>query len=190
VDRTDFAGAKGAQPESVSAPSQQGEVETRTYKGATYVKGADGEWCLQKTQSNVVNQETPVAAWKMPASVAQDAALRATQLEAESQPALAKAATGRARKPAPLAKPAPKPPAKAVAKPPVKAAPKLPAKAVAKPPVKAAQKPPAKAPAKTSAPEPTPLKKKPAPALLPKSAKAAGPAVKKAASKPKQAKKS
>jgi hypothetical protein len=30
------------------APVQQGKVETRVYKGATYVKGADGQWYLQK----------------------------------------------------------------------------------------------------------------------------------------------
>jgi len=29
-------------------PVQQGKVETRVYKGATYVKGADGQWYLQK----------------------------------------------------------------------------------------------------------------------------------------------
>jgi hypothetical protein len=28
--------------------NQQGKLETRTYKGATYVKGADGQWYLQK----------------------------------------------------------------------------------------------------------------------------------------------
>jgi len=27
---------------------QQTKVETRVYKGATYVKGADGQWYLQK----------------------------------------------------------------------------------------------------------------------------------------------
>jgi Flp pilus assembly CpaE family ATPase len=49
AERTDLGGAKqGAQP-SVVPPSQQTEPETRTYKGATYVKGADGEWHLKKT---------------------------------------------------------------------------------------------------------------------------------------------
>jgi hypothetical protein len=28
--------------------NQQGKLETRNYKGATYVKGADGQWYLQK----------------------------------------------------------------------------------------------------------------------------------------------
>jgi Flp pilus assembly CpaE family ATPase len=32
----------------VDANTQQGKLETRTYKGATYVKGADGQWYLQK----------------------------------------------------------------------------------------------------------------------------------------------
>jgi Flp pilus assembly CpaE family ATPase len=31
-----------------SASTQQNKVETRVYKGATYVKGADGQWYLQK----------------------------------------------------------------------------------------------------------------------------------------------
>jgi hypothetical protein len=31
-----------------NAPNQQGKLETRTYKGATYVKGEDGQWYLQK----------------------------------------------------------------------------------------------------------------------------------------------
>jgi Flp pilus assembly CpaE family ATPase len=46
-DRTELAGAKqGAQPGDT--PTEQGELETRSYKGATYVKGADGQWYLQK----------------------------------------------------------------------------------------------------------------------------------------------
>jgi Flp pilus assembly CpaE family ATPase len=46
-DRTNLVDAKqGAQPGD--APAEQGELETRSYKGATYVKGADGQWYLQK----------------------------------------------------------------------------------------------------------------------------------------------
>lgn len=46
-DRSDLGGAKqGTQPGDT--PSEQGELETRSYKGATYVKGADGQWYLQK----------------------------------------------------------------------------------------------------------------------------------------------
>jgi Flp pilus assembly CpaE family ATPase len=37
-----------AQP-AVSPPIQQTEPETRTYRGATYVRGADGEWQLKRT---------------------------------------------------------------------------------------------------------------------------------------------
>jgi Flp pilus assembly CpaE family ATPase len=37
---------QGAQ--HIETPSQQNKLETRTYKGATYVKGADGQWYLQK----------------------------------------------------------------------------------------------------------------------------------------------
>ncbi len=46
-DSTNHADAKqGAQPGDT--PAEQGELETRSYKGATYVKGADGQWYLQK----------------------------------------------------------------------------------------------------------------------------------------------
>jgi hypothetical protein len=31
-----------------NATNQQGKLETRSYKGATYVKGDDGQWYLQK----------------------------------------------------------------------------------------------------------------------------------------------
>jgi hypothetical protein len=44
---TDLADAKqGTQSSGVS--EQQSKLETRTYKGATYVKGADDQWYLQK----------------------------------------------------------------------------------------------------------------------------------------------
>ena len=47
-DRMDQEGAKGGAAQSGSTPNQQNQLETRTYKGATYVKGADGQWYLQK----------------------------------------------------------------------------------------------------------------------------------------------
>ena len=40
VDGTRFDG---------NSPSQRSGPETRTYKGATYVKGDDGQWYLQKS---------------------------------------------------------------------------------------------------------------------------------------------
>jgi hypothetical protein len=46
--RADKAGAKRGAQQDDSAFNQQGKLETRTYKGATYVKGADGQWYLQK----------------------------------------------------------------------------------------------------------------------------------------------
>jgi Flp pilus assembly CpaE family ATPase len=49
TERMDLGGAKQGAAASVSPPSQQTEPETRTYKGATYVKGADGEWHLKRT---------------------------------------------------------------------------------------------------------------------------------------------
>ena len=46
-DRSDLSGAK-QETQPGDTPNEQGEGETRTYKGATYVKGADGQWYLQK----------------------------------------------------------------------------------------------------------------------------------------------
>jgi pilus assembly protein CpaE len=165
------------------APDRQGEPETRNYKGATYVKGADGEWHLQETQTSEVNKETPAIAWPMPAPIADDTALSATELNAEYQPAPAKAAPAQARKPAPQAKPAPrKAPAKAAAKPQ--------AKAPARPPVKPPAKPPVKTPAKAPAPKSAHAKGKPAPAANSKAgrvshaAKPSKPAAKKPAPRP------
>jgi Flp pilus assembly CpaE family ATPase len=91
---------------SVSAPSRQGGLETRTYKGSTYVKGADGEWHLQQAApkavertvervvervaevkrvaevERVIERETPVIAWSTPAPIAYGTALSTTQLRA------------------------------------------------------------------------------------------------------------
>jgi hypothetical protein len=46
--RSDQAETKSGTPQGNSAPTQQAKLETRVYKGATYVKGADGQWYLQK----------------------------------------------------------------------------------------------------------------------------------------------
>jgi hypothetical protein len=48
MGRVEVAETKPGAPQGVKAPIQQGKVETRVYKGATYVKGADGQWYLQK----------------------------------------------------------------------------------------------------------------------------------------------
>jgi Flp pilus assembly CpaE family ATPase len=55
--RADHEGARRVAQPSPSTPSQQAEPETRTYKGATYVKGADGEWHLKKTPSVIASQQ-------------------------------------------------------------------------------------------------------------------------------------
>jgi len=44
----DYGGAKQRAQNSDTAQNQQSNLETRSYKGATYVKGADGQWYLQK----------------------------------------------------------------------------------------------------------------------------------------------
>ena len=176
---TDIVDAKREALPSVSTPDRQGEPETRTYRGATYMKGADGQWRLQQIQTHV------------------------TEFDAKSQPAPAKAAPSQAKKPTPQAKPAPKkahakapakPPAKVAAKPPVKTPAKSPAKAAAKPPAKVPSKRPAKAPAKRPAKAPAVksahAKRKPAPAARYKAGrvsyavKPSKPAAKKPASKP------
>jgi Flp pilus assembly CpaE family ATPase len=48
-DRADLESAKLWAPPSATPASQQTDQETRSYKGATYVKGADGEWHLMRT---------------------------------------------------------------------------------------------------------------------------------------------
>lgn len=54
IDKRDRGGRAEAKQEGLqigSTVSQQVEPETRSYKGATYVKGADGEWHLKETSS-------------------------------------------------------------------------------------------------------------------------------------------
>jgi Flp pilus assembly CpaE family ATPase len=48
AERTDFADTNRGALQGGKAPNQQGKPETRSYKGATYVKGADGQWHLQQ----------------------------------------------------------------------------------------------------------------------------------------------
>jgi hypothetical protein len=48
ASRADKGDAKQGAQQNDRASNQQGKLETRTYKGATYVKGADGQWYLQK----------------------------------------------------------------------------------------------------------------------------------------------
>jgi len=47
-DNPDLAGAKQGAQQNNSVPNQPSKLETRSYKGATYEKGADGQWYLQK----------------------------------------------------------------------------------------------------------------------------------------------
>jgi pilus assembly protein CpaE len=50
---------KPAPTPSVSAPIRQGGLETRSYKGATYVKGLDGEWHLQQDAPKAAERFQP-----------------------------------------------------------------------------------------------------------------------------------
>jgi Flp pilus assembly CpaE family ATPase len=67
---------------SVSPSERQDETVTRTYKGATYVKGADGEWHLQKIVTSGAIRATPAITWFAPASIACGDALGSAQLNA------------------------------------------------------------------------------------------------------------
>jgi hypothetical protein len=44
----DNADTKRGPAQNEKTTNQQGKLETRTYKGATYVKGADGQWHLEQ----------------------------------------------------------------------------------------------------------------------------------------------
>jgi pilus assembly protein CpaE len=137
ADSADFMGAKRSVNQSASNP--YGKPETRIYQGATYVKGADGQWHLQKPQNAEVKKETPSVAWAMPAPSASAIPLGAGEFNAKSGPAPVQSAPVHAAAPAAEAKHAPQDPALAK---------KVPAKVAAKRRVKAAAKPAAKTPAK------------------------------------------
>ncbi|MGD0829771.1 MAG: hypothetical protein ABR907_02430 [Terracidiphilus sp.] len=62
--------------------SPQSEPETRTYKGATYLRGADGQWHLQKSKAEEEAAETPVIAWSTPAQIVYGIPLGGAQLNA------------------------------------------------------------------------------------------------------------
>jgi pilus assembly protein CpaE len=99
---TDRADAAVEGQPSASIPVQRREPETRTYRGSTYVRGADGEWHLQQApsqpvqselaqpdsiqpeaaQPEVVQQETPGIAWSTPAPIASGTALSTAELNA------------------------------------------------------------------------------------------------------------
>ena len=144
-----------------SAPYKQGEAETRTYQGATYVKGADGKWHLQQLPTSFVKTETPAAVPPTPSPMARGAELGTTELSPSPQQEPVKAVPAQAITPASEAEPAPaktppeapaktaKPPVTAVAMapvmPPVEATAKASVKAAVKPPVMAAAKAPAEA---------------------------------------------
>ena len=147
ADRSYRTGADQRWMQAASTPNRQGPPKTRTYMGSIYVKGEDGQWHMQESETEAghhaarpipLPSSTPIAGTTRP--------------NAQSRPASAETLPAPVRKPARKAKPAPK---KALAKAstsnrkkPAKPAAKPNAKAAAKRPVKAAQKPAAKTPAK------------------------------------------
>ncbi len=72
------------------APALPSEPETRNYRGATYVKGADGKWYLQKAQissestaaGETAKPQIPVVAWSVPAPIIYGTKLGAAELNA------------------------------------------------------------------------------------------------------------
>jgi Flp pilus assembly CpaE family ATPase len=180
----------------VSTPYKQVEPETRTYQGATYVKGADGKWHLRQLPTSFVKTETPAAVPLAPSPIAVAAAPITTELSSSSQPEPVNAAPAQVVTPASETEPAsaqtaPEAPANAAepqviavavapVMPPIKATAKASVKAAVKPPVKAAAKAPVKAapaqaekPAIEAEPEPekipakTPAEAVPAQAIEP-----------------------
>jgi Flp pilus assembly CpaE family ATPase len=164
-----------------SAPYKQVEPETRTYQGATYVKGADGKWHLRQLPTSFVKTETPAAVPPTPSPIAVAAAPITAELSPSSQPEPVKAAPAQVVTPASETEPAPaqtapeastkaaEPPVIAVAvapvMPPVEAAVKASVKVAVKPQVKAAAKAPVKA-APTQAEKPA-IEAEPEPEKIP-----------------------
>jgi Flp pilus assembly CpaE family ATPase len=69
---------------AVTAPVQQSQPETRTYKGMTYVKGADGKWHQQTNEPPRMAQLAPDIEWMTLDPVSYGTALSAAQLNASS----------------------------------------------------------------------------------------------------------
>ncbi len=62
AERIEAVEPKRESKQSAGVPSRPAELETRTYKGATYVKGLDGEWHLQQIPAAVAKEQAQVAA--------------------------------------------------------------------------------------------------------------------------------
>ena len=149
ADRAGRAGAHRVDAQHVTAPRQHAGPETRVYKGATYVKGADGQWHLKEAEAVAVKRKTPAIPLEMPASSASSSVQIAAEPPSTPEPTPARVAPVEAAAPAPKDEPAPSEiPVKAPSKRVAKAALKPPAKAPAKKVIKPAQKPTAKTPAK------------------------------------------
>ena len=82
----DLANSDGEAKPGGSNLGQEEEIETRIYRGARYLKGADGEWHLQqavaKAEEPPSERKTPVIAWSAPAPIVFGTALGAMQLNA------------------------------------------------------------------------------------------------------------
>ena len=149
ADRAGRAGAHRVDAQHVTAPRQHAGPETRVYKGATYVKGADGQWHLKEAEAVAVKRKTPAIPLEMPASSASSSVQIAAEPPSTPEPTPARVAPVEAAAPAPKDEPAPSEiPVKAPSKRVAKAALKPPAKAPVKRLAKTVKKPAAKTPAK------------------------------------------
>jgi pilus assembly protein CpaE len=190
-----FANAANMHQDGVHAAGSHGHrrgPETRTYRGALYAKGEDGQWHLQKTETEAVKHETraiplpastpdavsqsawaetvPVSAKKIvrkTKSVSKNSQAKASTSKKPVKNAVKPASKSSAKRPVkPVAKPAATAPAKrlikAAAKPALKAPDGRLVNAAAKPLVKAAAKPPVRKPASASKRHVSALTPKPA----------------------------
>jgi hypothetical protein len=189
ADRCGLSGETLQGRQSSGASSLHGEMDIRTYQGANYVKGADGQWHLQKGQTSPDQM-------KMEAQATAHFYEPNSKEGTEPEKARAKVPVKRVAKSAAKAaakrvtKAAAKPSAKASAKPAVKSAAKSKTKSSARQAVKSAAKSTAKASAKgTEKTAATPAAKAIAKRVVQAKTAAAGPVAKSPAHKPEPAKK-
>jgi pilus assembly protein CpaE len=87
AESTVAAEAEAENATNASASVEAREPQTRTYRGATYIKGTDGKWYLQKGQSEAVEEESvkplkPAVNWPAPSPIAYGTRLSAAELNA------------------------------------------------------------------------------------------------------------
>jgi len=69
-------------PQRGDSDTWKAEPETRTYKGAKYIKGADGQWHLEAKEADEVPEEAPTVKWATPEPIIYGTTLSTAQLNA------------------------------------------------------------------------------------------------------------